>query len=232
MRALCIFVNAAVISGMATPAANDLDALVARVDPDRWLASRFIADSTARAEVIVLYAFDYELARATKAVTKALMGEIRLTWWREVLDEIFDSRPVRMHPTARALAEVVARNGLPRSPLEGLIDARYDELGGRIPQGQDAIDWADAVGGGMMQLVALVLDPVTPLSATATAGRLSGLARLGVPPTGRRQVRKDARRLSLKVFPAVLPVALAGYSADPQLLKRLRLTWSFATGRL
>ncbi|MDZ4052453.1 MAG: phytoene/squalene synthase family protein, partial [Phenylobacterium sp.] len=48
----------------ATPPADDLDALVARVDPDRWLSSRLIADAQDRADVIVLYAYDHELARA------------------------------------------------------------------------------------------------------------------------------------------------------------------------
>ena len=32
---------------------GDLDALVRRVDPDRWLASRFIPDPEARADVVV-----------------------------------------------------------------------------------------------------------------------------------------------------------------------------------
>ena len=43
---------------------------------------------------MAVYAFDYELARAPKVASNALMGEIRLTWWREVLDEVFEGRPV------------------------------------------------------------------------------------------------------------------------------------------
>nr|QQZ51740.1 squalene/phytoene synthase family protein [Phenylobacterium glaciei] len=69
---------------------NDLDALVGRVDPDRWLSSRFISDAQARADVIALYAFDHELARAPRVASNPLMGEIRLTWWNEVLDEVFE----------------------------------------------------------------------------------------------------------------------------------------------
>ena len=37
--------------------------------------------------VVAIYAFDHELARAPKVASNALLGEIRLTWWREVLDE-------------------------------------------------------------------------------------------------------------------------------------------------
>ena len=42
---------------------EDFDALVRRVDPDRWLATRFVADPVARADLLTLYAFDHELAR-------------------------------------------------------------------------------------------------------------------------------------------------------------------------
>jgi len=44
---------------------NDLDALVRRVDPDRWLASRFIADAARRADVMALYAFDQDTGTLT-----------------------------------------------------------------------------------------------------------------------------------------------------------------------
>ena len=59
----------------ATPPADDLDALVARVDPDRWLSSRLIAEAQDRADVIVLYAYDHELARAPKVASNALLGD-------------------------------------------------------------------------------------------------------------------------------------------------------------
>ena len=62
---------------------GDLDALVRRVDPDRWLASRYIADVDARADVIALYALNYELSRAAEVASQPLIGEMRLAWWRE-----------------------------------------------------------------------------------------------------------------------------------------------------
>ena len=93
---------------------DDLDSLIRRVDPDRWLTSRFIADPAARADVVALYAFDHELARARRVASMPLMGEIRLTWWREALDEVFEGRAVRRHPTAQALAAAVTRRRLPR----------------------------------------------------------------------------------------------------------------------
>ena len=74
---------------------GDLDDLSQRVDPDRWLSSRFIADAQLRADVIAIYAYDHELARAPRVASNPLLGAIRLTWWREMLEEACEGRPVR-----------------------------------------------------------------------------------------------------------------------------------------
>src|SRR6185369_2271374 len=97
-------------------------------DPDRWLASRFIADAGARSDVIGLYAFNYELSRAAEAVSQPLIGEMRLVWWREVIEQAFEGRPARRHPTALALAAAIERRALPRPGLEAMIDARLRDL--------------------------------------------------------------------------------------------------------
>ena len=107
---------------MTDGAADDLDDLIRRVDPDRWLTSRFVGDAAARGDLIALYAYDHELARARRVASNPLMAEIRLTWWREALDEIYEGRPVRRHPAAEALAAAVRRRSLPRAPLEAMIE--------------------------------------------------------------------------------------------------------------
>src|SRR6516165_3423881 len=138
---------------------EDLDALVRRVDPDRWLSSRFVADPEQRADVIALYAYDHELARAPRVASNSLLGEIRLTWWREALDEIFEGRAVRRHPTAQALAEAVRRRRLSREPLEAMIDARYRELDVQPMDEAEALEWARDTAGRAAELVVAVLDP-------------------------------------------------------------------------
>src|SRR5579875_635817 len=107
---------------------GDLDALVRRVDPDRWLASRFVSDAEARADLVALYALNYELSRAAEVASQPLIGEMRLAWWREALEEAFEGRPVRRHPVALALADAIRRRGLPRADLEALVDGRLREL--------------------------------------------------------------------------------------------------------
>ncbi len=149
---------------------DDLDGLVQRMDPDRWLSSRFIADAAARADVVALYAFDHELARAPQVASNPLLGEIRLTWWREVLDEAFAGRPVRQHPTAQALAAVIARRGLARGPLEAMIDGRYRELDATPMTELEALDWARDCGGQCAALAAEILDPNVEAEFALAAG--------------------------------------------------------------
>ena len=211
---------------------DDLDDLIRRVDPDRWLSSRFIGDAQARTDVIALYAFDHELARAPRVASNPLLGEIRLTWWREALDEIFEGRTARHHPAVQALAAAVARNGLARAPLEAMIDARYRELDSTPMTDAEALDWARETGGQAALLAATVLDPGGEPSLALAAGVIWTLARRGsVPSDLRTQARADARGLSAEAFPAAAHAALAGRSGS-EFGKRLRLMVAVARGRI
>jgi phytoene synthase len=228
-------------------AADDLDQLIRRVDPDRWLASRFIADRGARTDVLALYAFDYELVRATKAASTQLLAEIRLTWWREALDEMFAARPVRRHPVAEALADAVRRRGLPREPLEAMIDGQIESLEVERFDEAAATAWADAVEGSLASLAAMALDPSTS-GLAAPAGRAWGLALLSrsgraseavLRPLLSRtlaEARTAATGLSVTAMPAALPARLARFDlagrSPGAVAKRLALVLAVASGRL
>jgi phytoene synthase len=240
-----------------TDLAEDLEETVRRSDPDRWLACRFIADEAARGDVIALYAFDHVLARVPFQVSEPLMGEIRLTWWGEALDEIFAGRPVRSHPVALGLADAVRRRGLARSPLQAMIEARFDDLD-RKPFADEfaALAYAGDTAGALMQAAAQALGAPPNLDSPRHAGRAWGLAVMAhrralggatrlpeslTPQRARALVREalDAARTGLKAlpvasFPAVAYAALApryarGAHLTP-LEKQLRLTWATATG--
>jgi phytoene synthase len=215
------------------PAGGDLDDTVRRADPIRWLASRFVGDLQARADMVAIYAFDHELDRARRVTSNALLAEIRLTWWREVLDEIYSDCIVRGQPTALALAEAVRRRGHPRERLEAMIDARIDPVEGPLA-------WADAVGGSATILAALTLDPEVDTEAAGLAGRVWGLiqsSRSGgrASPDLADQLASAAhaaRRVSVAAFPAVACATLAR-SRDPSPLEiRARLLFAILRGRL
>ncbi len=219
---------------------DDLDSLIRRVDPDRWLSSRFVADAAARADVIALYAYDHELARAPRVASNPLLGEIRLAWWREMLDEAFEGRPVRHHPTAQAIAGVIARRSLARGPLEAMIDARYRELDATPMTEIEALDWARDGGGQTAALAAEILDPATPAEFALAAGSAWALSyRVRETPALKSAfdrtlvtARTAARRLSVAAFPAVAHVALASNPGGSEISKRIRLTLAVARGRI
>ena len=213
---------------------DDLDDLIRRVDPDRWLSSRFISDERARADVIAIYAYDHELARAPKVASNSLLGEIRLTWWREVLDEAFEARPVRAHPTAQALAAVIERRGLTREPLETMIDARYRELDATPMAPVEALEWARGTAGQAAEVAALSLDEAGVAGRALAAGAVWALHKRGLPidPAEAELAKADARLLRPAAFPAVAHAALALKPAASEFGKRMRLTWAVARGRL
>jgi phytoene synthase len=219
---------------------GDLDGMIRRVDPDRWLSSRFIGHVEARADVVALYAFDNELARAPKVTSNALLGEMRLTWWREALEEIFEGRPVRRHPAAQALARAVERRGLARADLETLIDARYRELDPEPMSEADLLDWARDTGGMAAQLAAQILDPKTEAKMALAGGSAWALGkRLAANPELRptflkviHAARSASRALSVGAFPAIAHAALAGRPSTNDFARRLRLTIAVARGKI
>jgi phytoene synthase len=105
------------------------EAVVRASDKDRFLAALF-APAGLRRHLHALYAFNSEIARVRDAAREVLPGEIRLQWWRDALAGEGHGE-VNANPVAAALLDTIARCGLPREPLLGLIDAHgfdlYDE---------------------------------------------------------------------------------------------------------
>jgi phytoene synthase len=160
-------------------ASEDLEALVRRVDPDRWLAARFAADAGARHEVLALYALNHELARVAESVTNPLIGEIRLAWWREGLEALAAGQPVRAHPVLKALAPAVAEGRIPLDLLLTMVETRGLDLD-PAPFADEAalIAYVEGTAGALMAAAAHVLDPRTPPGATADAAMAWGWAGL------------------------------------------------------
>ena len=156
-----------------------IEALVRRVDEDRWLASRF-AEPLARQRLLALYAAYYEIARTSEVVTQDTLGAIRLQWWRDALDAVFGDGALPDHPVVLALAETVRGAGVPRAALDALIDAREKDLEQAPFQSWADLDaYVDATAGGVIQIAAQLCDPALELScdhkaALAAAGRAWG----------------------------------------------------------
>lgn len=233
---------------------ESLEDLVRRADPDRWLSTRFIADEKARADVIALYALNHELARVSGSVREPLMGEIRLTWWREAVEELIAGKPPRQHPVLQAIAAA----DFPLEPLADLPEGRFPELDGGALDDDGILAYIDATAGAVMALAAQRLARHAHFEQVRGAARafgLSGLWRLkqaghkSLLPADwavvdiRARVRAEltAARgelssLPIPAFPAVAYAALArpyarGRAAGA-LGKRLRLTLAVLRGRI
>ena len=201
---------------MTDDALDDLDASVRRTDPDRWLASRFIADADARDDGIALYAFDHELSRAL-GMKDALMAEIRLTWWAEVVAEVFEGRTVRRHPVSLALSQAVTRRDLPRAPLDAMVDARFALIG-------EPAHASEATEAAVTTLALRILGADDEDAAKAAAA-----TRFAV--IDRKTANRRLSNLPVAAFPAVAHAAVApGQGAS--LRGRLGILWAVLRGRL
>ncbi|MEN5144760.1 squalene/phytoene synthase family protein [Brevundimonas diminuta] len=205
----------------------DLDARVRDADTDRWLASRFVADERARADLIALYAFEAELMAIPARVTQPLLAEMRYTWWAEQMDGVFSDTPRVGHPVLEALTAAVTRHGLPRAPLDALIEAHIGRVHG---QPHDL----DAFYVGPMQAAARILAGEGHDAAVSPAGRLRGLSQTGQGDQlqeARRQANAALKTLPANAFPAVAAATLIR-ADEPEPFKRLRLFWAVLRGRV
>jgi phytoene synthase len=231
---------------MAEPR-DDLDAKVRKADPDRWLSSRFIGDAALRADVVTIYALDAELAAVARRTSQPTLGEIRLVWWREALEELERGAPPRSHPVLLALAEVKARRDLSLGPLFQLIEARSRDLDPAPFESEaDALAYADRTSGAVAVAVARLLDPGADphrLQGAARAWGVAGLVTAGrfdtaLGATAVRSARLAAqtglRGLSSAAFPSVAHAALANPSGrrPGPFEARLRVIGAVARGRI
>lgn len=86
------------------------------------------APASCRDALWALYAFNYEISRTREVVTETTTGLIRLQWWRDSLEEIYQNETPRQHPILTDLAPVIHRFGLPKDLFFQLIYAREFDL--------------------------------------------------------------------------------------------------------
>jgi phytoene synthase len=156
---------------------ESLDALVRRVDEDRWLATRFASKKT-QTRLIALYALNYEIARTAEQVSNPTFGDIRQAWWSEAVEEIYAGKPPRGFPALQAYAEVIVPCGLKRAPLEALIVARGKDLDAAPFSSWDELElYLEATAGNLMLLAAqCALGGHARPAALADLARAAGLA--------------------------------------------------------
>jgi phytoene synthase len=165
---------------------------VRRYDHDRYLCSLFLP-AAVREAVVALYAFNVEIARIREQVSEPMMGQIRLQWWREVI-EAAPQGDLRKHPVALALGHAIRGYALPQQPFETLLDARERDLENEPPATLTSLEsYAQDTSATLIELVLTILREGG--EAARSAGRhvgvawaLIGLLRAVPYHAGRRQV--------------------------------------------
>jgi NADH dehydrogenase [ubiquinone] 1 alpha subcomplex assembly factor 6 len=132
-----------------------LTALVRRNDRDRYQTALF-APARRREALLTLYAFNYEIARVRETVTQPMLGQIRLQWWREVLDAAYAGAAPRQHPVVLPLSTVIHEFRLTRAHFDRLIDSRERDLSDEPPASLAALE--DYAEGSSAYLVQLALE--------------------------------------------------------------------------
>jgi NADH dehydrogenase [ubiquinone] 1 alpha subcomplex assembly factor 6 len=110
----------------------DLSETLRRYDRDRFLAT-LCAPSRLQPALWALLGFNLEIARVREVVSQPILGQIRLQWWRDALDEIYTGKPVRRHEVATPLADAIRRHDITRTHLDRMIDAREQDLADTPP---------------------------------------------------------------------------------------------------
>ncbi|TAG11623.1 MAG: phytoene synthase [Rhodobacterales bacterium] len=139
--------------------------LVERGDPDRFRAV-MAAPVHARAQLFPLYAFNLEVARAPWVTEEPLIAEMRLQWWRDVVDNAA-SGAARAHEVAGPLHALIQDFGLPVEVLDRLIAARRWDIHKEPHDG--LADYLEDTGAGLMWLAARALGAPDTSEATVRA---------------------------------------------------------------
>jgi phytoene/squalene synthetase len=189
-----------------------------------------------RAQLFPLYAFNLEVARAPWVTQEPLIAEMRLQWWRDVVENAA-SGAARAHEVAGPLHELIRDFGLPVEVLDRLIAARRWDIHREPHEGPEGLsDYLEDTGAGLMWLAARALGapdaaeaPVRAYGwATAAAmyiravpelmarGRQPLLERFGERELAERGLERlaEARAARKAVPKEVSPALLAGWQAE------------------
>jgi phytoene synthase len=154
-------------SGAAPGASAELSvaaSLVRRHDPDRFLTA-ILAPPDRRERLMLLYAFNHELARAREVASVPTLALIRLQWWREVVE---GAR--RRHELAEPLGAALDAGMLSRPDLLAMIDGRELEAEEGMPLTDDFWDYLRHTAGAAAAAAARALGGEGPVVA-----RIAGL---------------------------------------------------------
>lgn len=183
---------------------SDVDHAAGALRTEDWnrYISVLFAGSDRRPGLFALYAFNAEIARVRRMISDPLPGEVRLQWWRDLLDGV-EHGEAAANPTAAALQETIRTYRLPVAALQALIDARvFDLYDDPMPSLNDLEGYAGETTSAIFQLACLILNggedpgPATLSGHAGVAYSLTDLMRALPYHASRRQAYLPADLLA------------------------------------
>ncbi|MFD2056649.1 phytoene/squalene synthase family protein [Mesorhizobium calcicola] len=142
---------------------------VRAADHDRYLTALY-APADKRDALFSLYAFNAEIAGIRDRIHEALPGEVRLQWWRDVIAA--GGAAGAGHPVADSLNATIAAFNLPKPAFDNMLEARiFDLYDDPMPSRTDLEGYCGETAAALIQLAAMVLDPVEAPRFAELAGR-------------------------------------------------------------
>ena len=138
-------------------------------DRDRYLAC-LLAPEEKRPALAALYAFNAELARVRDLVHEPLPGEVRMQYWRDLLEGQAHGSS-EANPIASELLIAIEQHRLPRQTLIDMIDARIFDLYDDPMETRGTLEgYAGETASALIQLASLVLSPEEAARSADAAG--------------------------------------------------------------
>ncbi len=138
-------------------------------DRDRYLAC-LLSPADKRSALAALYAFNAEIARVRDSVREALPGEIRLQWWRDLLEGTAQGDSGG-NPVAVGLLAAADAYRLPRQTLVDMIEARIFDLYDDPMADRNALEgYAGETASALIQLASLILSADDAAKSAEAAG--------------------------------------------------------------
>lgn len=157
--------------------------LVRQHDPDRFLLS-MLMPAQAREGLWALFAFNYEIAKTRETVSETQLGLIRLQWWREAVEKIYQGEEPQGSEVLSALAEAIRTYDLPHDLFDALIYAREFDLEDVLPGNLEGlVNYADFTSAPLVRLAVQVCGgapEAEPIQPIATSYALIGVLRAAV----------------------------------------------------
>lgn len=156
---------------------QDLAIFLKRHDPDRYFLSMF-APVNHRAALWALGAFNYEIAKTREVVSETQLGLIRLQWWQDALEEIYQGLKPRAHEIVEPLAEVIKSYQLVHEDFKNTIYGREFDLEDMAPASIEGLfQYARITHGPFIQLHSKVLEDTEDTQRLAVYYALIGVLR-------------------------------------------------------